>query len=392
MRRPEIIRVEGVPRYYSWGSLTAIPQLFGIDAGGRPVAELWFGAHRDDPSPAPEHDASLDELIAADPEHTVGADAMQRFGPHLPFLVKVLAADSALSMQVHPTRKQARAGFVAEEAAAIPRDAPQRNFRDDNHKPELLCALTPFEALCGFRPVEQTIALLDALAVPQLAATREHLSRPDGLRIAFTELLQHRDPAPLVAAVSERAHDSDDPALRPVRLLTHDFPGDIGIALSLLLNYVQLEPGEAIFLGAGNVHCYLRGTAVEVMANSDNVLRCALTSKHVDVGEVLAVTDFSALPEPRCAVDADGFGTTYLTPADDFRLQTVDLDAYKGSCALGLPGPHLVLCVEGGVTVERGRDEVALVPGQAAFVVAGDGSAVRLRGTGRVFWTTVGGA
>lgn len=389
---PEVIRVHGVARHYAWGSTTAIPSLLGLEANGRPIAELWFGAHPDDPSPAPDHDASLDELIAADPRWMLGQGAIDRFGPRLPFLVKVLAAETALSIQVHPTREQARAGFADEEARGIPRDAPDRNYRDDNHKPELICALTPFEALCGFRPVEQTVAHLDALAIPQLAHVRELLCGPDGLRAAFVHLLEHPDPAPIVDALSALARDSDDPSLRPLRLLAHDFPGDIGIALSLLLNYVRLEPDEALFLGAGNVHCYLRGTGVEVMANSDNVLRCALTSKHIDVAQVLAVTDFAPVLEPRCAVSQDGSGATYLTDVDDFRLQRLDLDAGPPAGADDMPGPQLVVCTGGAATVSRGGDEVVLAPGHAAFVAADDSSHVRIAGTGRVFRTTVGPA
>jgi mannose-6-phosphate isomerase len=366
--------------------------LFGLEADGRPIAELWFGAHPDDPSPAPDHDASLDELIAADPVRMLGGDALDRFGPRLPFLVKILAAETALSIQVHPTREQARAGFADEDARGIPRDAPDRNYRDDNHKPELICALTPFEALCGFRPVEQTVAHLDALAIPQLARMRDLLCGPDGLRAAFVHLLEHPDPRAVVEALSARAGESDDPSLHVVRLLAHDFPGDIGIALSLLLNYVRLEPGEALFLAAGNVHCYLRGTGVEVMANSDNVLRCALTSKHVDIPQVVAVTDFSSLAEPRCATAADEFGATYLTDVDDFRLRTVDVEAGGRSFAAEVPAPNLVLCTDGAATVSRLGDEIELAPGQAGFVPAGDGSAFRISGTGRVFWTTTGPA
>ena len=390
MTAPEVIRIEGVARHYAWGSPTAIPQLLGLEADGTPVAELWFGAHPGDPSPVPDLGTTLDDVIASDPVQLLGSDVARRFGNRMPFLVKVLAADVALSIQVHPTIEQAREGFSSEEARGIPRDAPERNYRDDNHKPELLCALTPFEALCGFRPVAQTLEVLDALDIAELRPLRDLLAGPDGLRAAFTALLQHPDPTALVAAVSERALAADDDGLRAQRLLTHDFPGDIGIVLSLLLNHVRLEPGDAIFLRAGNVHSYLRGTGIEIMANSDNVLRCALTPKHVAVDQVLAVADFTPMPDPRCPVDTDGFGATYLTPVDDFHLQAIDLDAYGGSCAAGLPGPHVVLCVDGHVTVSRSADRIVLRPGQAAFVVAGDGSAFTLDGAGRVYVASVG--
>ncbi|HJQ44159.1 MAG TPA: mannose-6-phosphate isomerase, class I, partial [Jatrophihabitantaceae bacterium] len=267
MTAPEVIRIEGVARHYAWGSPTAIPQLLGLEADGTPVAELWFGAHPGDPSPVPDLGTTLDDVIASDPVQLLGSDVARRFGNRMPFLVKVLAADVALSIQVHPTIEQAREGFSSEEARGIPRDAPERNYRDDNHKPELLCALTPFEALCGFRPVAQTLEVLDALDIAELRPLRDLLAGPDGLRAAFTALLQHPEPTSLVAAVSDRALASDDDRLRAQRLLTDDFPGDIGIVLSLLLNHVRLEPGDAIFLRAGNVHSYLRGTGIEIMAN-----------------------------------------------------------------------------------------------------------------------------
>jgi mannose-6-phosphate isomerase len=239
--------------------------------------------------------------------------------------------------------------------------------------------------------------VLDALALPELAEVRRLLDLPDGIRAAFTHLITAPDAAAIARAVSAAAaQQHDDPvvadALHVVALLTHDFPGDIGIAISLLLNYVRLAPGEAIFLSAGNVHCYLRGTGVEIMANSDNVLRCALTPKHVDVDEVLAIADFSPLEDPRCVAEDSGFGPSFDIPVPDFALSVVDLDAYKGGCAVGIPGPYLVLCVEDSVEVSA--DEAAplvLRPGRAAFVSSTrEGRAFTLRGSGRVFCATVG--
>ncbi|MCW2597608.1 MAG: mannose-6-phosphate isomerase, class, partial [Jatrophihabitans sp.] len=181
-----VLALDGTIRRYEWGSPTVIPELLGAEPDGAPVAELWFGAHPDDPSHVPADGRNLEAVIADDPVGILGADVVDRFGPQLPFLLKVLAAQKSLSIQVHPTLEQARAGFTAETAAGIPRDAPERNYRDANHKPELICALTPFEALSGFRPIEQTLAALAELDVPELGFLADLLRGPDPLRAAFT--------------------------------------------------------------------------------------------------------------------------------------------------------------------------------------------------------------
>jgi mannose-6-phosphate isomerase len=367
--------IEAATRNYEWGSATAIPKLLGREPDGRPVAELWFGAHPDDPSPA--EGESLDALIEADPVGLLGAAAVERFGPRLPYLMKILAADRALSIQVHPTRAQAQEGYAREEAAGIPRDAPNRNYRDANHKPELLCALAQFDALCGFRPVEATLGLLDGLGVPALAFVADALRGPDPLRTAFTALLSVEDPAPLVAAVAERAADAAEGPLYAARLAAQDAPGDIGVVVTLLLNYVRLQPGEAIYLGAGNVHAYLRGTGVEIMANSDNVLRCGLTRKHVDVPELLRITDFAPLREPR----RPALRGRFEVPVPDFALTRIELDE---PCGLDDPGPCIVLCTAGHAQV----GEVRVVPGSAVFVPAGQRATIS--GAGQVFVACVG--
>jgi mannose-6-phosphate isomerase len=375
---PSVIPLDGVARDYAWGSHTAIQRLLGLPEDGNPIAELWFGAHPDDPSPAPAHGSTLDALIDADPRRTLGPAVLERFGPRLPYLLKVLAADKALSIQVHPTIAQAQAGFDREDAAGIAREAPNRNYRDRNHKPELLCALTPFEALCGFRPVTETLALLDELALPELDFVADALRGPDPLRAAFTAILTRDDPAPVVQAVARRAATADDGPLRAARLAATDFPADVGVLLSLLLNYVRLEPGEAIYLGAGNVHAYLRGTGVEIMANSDNVLRCGLTPKHVDVPELLRITEFVELAEPRWPSRQGRFDV----PVPDFSLTQRHVAGQTELAAT--PAPCIVLCTDGELAVE----DVPVRPGHAVFVAAG--KPITLHGNGRAFVASVG--
>jgi mannose-6-phosphate isomerase len=356
MSEPAVFEIGGVLRRYDWGSPTLIPQLLGDEADGRPAAELWFGTHAGDPSPA--LGTTLDRVLA---------DAGE---PPLSFLLKILAAEKALSIQVHPNRAQAEAGFDREQAAGIPLDARERNYVDRNHKPELLCALTPFEGLCGFRPVAETLALLDELGLPELGFLAELLRGPEPLRAAFTAVLTHPDPGPIIAAVRSRAR-SDGPT-RAQYLIAEHFPDDIGLVVSLLLNYVRLEPGQAFYLAAGNVHGYLRGMGVEVMAASDNVLRCGTTSKHIDVPELLKITDFTELPDPIWP-EQDG---RYVVPVPDFVLQR---SAVHDEATLPAAGPRIVLATSGTVRV----DDVELAPGRAAFVRPH--RTATLAGAGQVF-------
>jgi mannose-6-phosphate isomerase len=397
-----LFAIEPTVRDYAWGSTTAIPTLRGETATGARIAELWFGAHTDSPALAPH--GALDELIAADPVRALGAEVAAQFDGQLPFLLKVLAADRALSIQVHPTLAQARAGFADEQARGIALDAPNRNYRDPNHKPELLCALTEFDALCGFRPVEQTLQFLRELDVTELGPVVDALGDADPLRTAFELLLEWpaSSRAALLAGVLEHCQRLSDGggewalAARASVLAAADFPGDIGVALALLLNAIRLHPGQAIFLGAGNVHAYVRGLGVEVMANSDNVLRCGLTPKHVDVAEVLRVADFSALREPRWpALPAESGplgGVTFSVPVADFELSRLPFglpaNPFDALVDAQMPGPQIILCTEGEVTAVSPTTRLLLRAGQAAFGSAGE--PIELSGAGTAFQASVG--
>jgi mannose-6-phosphate isomerase len=373
-----VVALDGVIRRYDWGSTSAIQELLGEQPDGRPAAELWFGAHQDDPAQVASQGTTLDALVAAAPAAELGAEVTERFDDRLPFLLKVLAADKALSLQVHPTIAQAQAGFAAEDSAGVGRDAGERNYRDTNHKPELICALTEFDALCGFRPVPVIRDVLAALALPELDFLSVALDSDDPLRSAFTAVLDHPQIASISRAVGERASGRGE-TLHGVALAAADFPEDAGVVLALLLNYVRLQPGEAIYLGAGNVHCYLRGTGVEIMANSDNVLRCGLTSKHVDVPELLKITDFAPVEEPRWP----SHGGSFEVPVPDFRLVRLTLEP-GARMSLHDAGPTIVLCADGAVSV----GDVAVARGHAAFV--GAGTAATLAGHGLVFVAGVG--
>jgi mannose-6-phosphate isomerase len=364
-------------RTYCWGSHTAIPELLGLPSPAEePCAELWIGAHPDDPSVL-STGIPLDKAIEAEPEALLGDAVADRFGPRLPFLMKVLAADAPLSLQAHPTIEQAQAGFAAEEAAGIPRTDPTRTFKDPCHKPELLLALTPFEALCGFRPVEESLHCLAKLQVPELKPTIAALAR-GGLRATLPQLLalspERRDE--LVRAVAAKAaafvaaHDPEFiNTYRWAAALAETYPGDPGVVISLMCNHLTLAPGEAVYLPAGNLHAYLCGAGVEVMASSDNVLRGGLTTKHVDLAALMEVLDFTDGKVPVLHPVLGPGGLRYRVPIEDFDLTHCELDS--GSGTLTTRGPQVLLCTEGAVTLTAGDDELVLGKGQSAFVPAG---------------------
>jgi mannose-6-phosphate isomerase len=402
--------IDGVLKRYAWGSLDAIPGLLGAAPDGEPVAELWLGAHPQDPSPVPCLGQTLDKAIASNPTGMLGIRTAARFGDRLPFLLKVLAPAKPLSIQVHPNLEQAWAGFVGENAAGVPSEDAGRNYRDANHKPELLCALTPFEALCGLRPVADTLRLFDALEVAELGPIRTLFEGEDGLRAAVSHLLRIGDPLPLVGAVADGCRrlsvngggggdgngggSGEWGALaRAVLLAESEFPGDIGVVVALLLNHIVLEPGEAVYVGAGTLHCYLRGMGVEIMANSDNVLRCGLTPKHIDVPELLKITNFRPLSDPRCPGTAVDGGREFRPPIPDFRLSILDVDPVSGPVSARGGAPYIVLCTHGAVEVgvegEAGvGSALALSLGRGAFVPASARS-FEVRGAGRAFLATV---
>ena len=364
-------------RTYPWGSHTVIPELLGQPSPAvEPQAELWMGAHPDAPSRLPDG-RSLDKAISADPALMLGDQVVQRFGPRLPFLMKVLAADRPLSLQAHPTTEQAESGFAAEEAAGIPRDDPARTFKDRFHKPEILCALTEVEALCGFRPVEESLHCLAKLQLPELKPTIAALAR-GGLRTAVPQLLalSTKRRASLVAAVAERAGQfvaAHDPEFintyRWATILAESYPGDPGVVISLMCNHLRLAPGEAVFLPAGNLHAYLCGAGVEVMASSDNVLRGGLTSKHVDLAALIEVLDFTDGKVPVLHPVLGPGGLRYPVPIDDFDLTRCQLGVAPG--VLTTSGPQLLLCTEGTATLASPDGEQVLRQGQSAFIPAG---------------------
>ena len=412
-----VFRLSNPIRPYAWGSRTHIPRLLGSEPGDQPAAEMWFGAHPADPSRLPDG-TTLAEAIDFEPDELLGPRVEQLFGPRLPYLLKLLAATEPLSLQVHPTSERARIGFAAEQAARVPLTSPTRRYQDSSHKPELLFALTRFEGMAGFRDCRKTAAILRRLELPwydEIAERLESSTAPfQTLRTLVTEMLALAGPA--LAARLEELGDAairaeaeshrvelrqrppvTDPASvdrEATRVfaqtveLTKLYPDDPGVLVTLLLNHVVLAAGEAMFLDAGVLHAYTSGFGVEVMAASDNVLRAGLTPKHVDVAELLEITNFTPSPPPMWAATsvAGSQVQQFTPPVTEFSL-TVGPAA---EATVADSGPRIVLALEGTVTVSTGDQVEILAGGDAVFVAHVDGP-VTLSGDGRVVAVSVPG-
>ncbi|WP_121833584.1 mannose-6-phosphate isomerase, class I [Streptomyces sp. S1] len=379
-------RLVNTVRPYAWGSTTAIPELLGTAPTGEPQAEMWMGAHPGAPSRTER--GPLNELIDADPVRELGERTVERFGPRLPFLFKILAAGAPLSLQVHPDLDQARSGFAAEEAAGIPVDAPHRTYKDAHHKPELICALTPFEGFCGFRAPADAADLIAALGVDSLKPYVDLLhAHPEeaALREVLTALLT-ADPEEIAHTVAEATAAADrlGGAHAPYARLAHHYPSDPGVIAAMLLHHVRLQAGEALYLGAGVPHAYLDGLGVEIMANSDNVLRCGLTPKHVDVPELLRIVRFDPADPAVLRPEASPSGEeVYETPTDEFRLSRFVRAEGAAPNDLTAPTPQILLAVAG----RPAAGALPLAPGESVFVPAGE--RIQLTGAGTVFRATV---
>ena len=404
-----MFRLDNPVRPYAWGSKTAMADLFGRAAPGSPEAEMWMGAHPDSPSIAKGAGGTpvrLDQLIRRDPHRLLGAEAAETFDGRLPFLAKVLAADAPLSLQVHPTEEQARAGYAAEEQAGVPRSASHRMYKDTNHKPEMIVALTHFEALCGLRSPAAAGKLFLELRSSFVAADTgipraidvvlERLGRDNGsLQTALDYLLRDGDAvSEAVAASADCLSGSGKLSMELTWLLklARAHPGDPGALVSLLLNYVALNPGEALCLPAGNVHAYLRGVGFEVMASSDNVLRGGLTSKHVDIPEFIGSVDFRPLPVPTIVGRQLQNGVTrWVPPFREFQVERLTIGPGTPKVPLRRNGPAVVLVVQGAGELATLGHSITLHAGESAFVPA-DASPVTLAASEELlaFAVTVG--
>ena len=375
-------KLVGVVQPYAWGSPTVIPELLGVEPTGQPQAELWFGAHPLAPSTAAGE--PLDKIVDRDPETVNGEAAVAAFGPRLPFLLKIIAADRPLSLQAHPSRAQAEVGWAREEAAGVPRDAPHRTYRDGWPKPEVLVALRVTEALCGFRDPEETYALFGRLGVPSVMALLEPLADEavpavERLCVVFSRLLRLEAPdrglVDAVLAAAAGVVDGDAELRTFARTATEIgsfYPGDPGVLAALLMNRMSLQPNEALYLPAGNLHAYLSGGGVEIMANSDNVMRGGLTPKHIDVTELLRVVDFTpgfgGLLEPRQEADRIWH---YPVPAPEFDLWRLEL-AEDPVPVPATGGGRILLVTDGAATLRSADAELELARGESALLTAAE--------------------
>jgi mannose-6-phosphate isomerase len=391
------VGITNTPRDYAWGSNGAISGLLGTAATGAPEAELWLGAHPGSPSrivdpSVADGRADLAAWIAADPDTAIGVTRPSG-EPRLPFLLKVLAAASPLSLQAHPTAEQAAAGFADEDARGVPSDAPTRNYKDAFPKPEIIYALEDgFRALCGFRPLEEThtaIGRLVELDNLTRAAGDASLQRwleatvpGSELRPVFEWLITRGDGVDeLISRVVTIAQAHPD-EFGTLVSLAQAYPGDPGILISLMLNEVTLKRGEVLYLPAGNIHAYLSGIGIELMVASDNVLRGGLTPKHVDVPELLSVLDFDPVGVPLLTARRVSETTRVFAPGAGFELIVID-----GESRVDIVGPAIVLCTSGTFSLAGSKSRSELAQGQAVYVTP-DESSMTIAGGGLLFVAT----
>ena len=405
-------RLSNPVRNYAWGSPVHIPRLRGLAVGGEPVAEMWLGSHVGAPSRV-DSGQGLDEVIKDSPFDCLGPRVVDSFGARLPFMMKLLAAAEPLSLQVHPSSERARIRFAQQTVEGVALTARERSYQDESHKPELIFALTRFEGMAGFRDVKKSAAILRLLGGQWLDEIADELEQSktafQSLRRVVTEMLalSGSDLAEKLESVRQLAAQAKSRLHRPpsrrrptvvdrasveresVRVfdqtlsLIDRYPKDPGVLVTLLLNHVVLAPGEAMYIPAGVIHAYTAGFGVEVMASSDNVVRAGLTSKYVDIPELLQVTDFTPTPPPLWqetklrGVD----GVQLSPPVQEFQLVVVTTGERAFTDDQG--GPKIVLCLEGAVSLVAMTSRAELAPGDSVFVTDADGP-ICVQGAGKV--------
>lgn len=403
-----MLKLTNPVRDYAWGSTTQLAEFLGQQPSGRPEAELWIGAHDGDPSTLSDG-RRLNAAIAEEPQRILGGRVCDIFGHRLPYLMKVLAVAEPLSLQVHPSSERARIGHGLETQQGVAVDSPTRNYKDQWHKPELIFALTRFEGLAGFRDVDKSVEILRLLNLrwaddiafrlesgPAFQALRgvvtdtlelsgralARILRDIGIAARHAEARARREEIRYRSAGGDQALVNRE-AIRvfaQLSTLVEKYPRDPGVLVTLLLNNVVLAPGEAMFVNAGVIHAYLSGFGVEIMASSDNVLRAGLTPKHMDVAELLHVTNFTPIPPPRWEPSERTADFVYIEPPVAEFCLTVGRAPLR---RLPTGGPRVVLVLQGSVEVSTDEQTLPLTQGESALVGHEDG-AFTVTGEGRV--------
>ena len=383
---------------YAWGSTTSMSELFGIaNDDGKPQAEMWMGTHPNGCSTVEKNGKTtlLSDLVNANPEQVLGTKVHKQFG-ELPYLLKILAAAKPLSIQVHPEKSRAAAGFARENDMGLAANAANRNYKDGNHKPELIYALTPYKAMNGFRVIDEIVALFEQAGVEVLNnQVAELKANPDAkhLEVFFKSLLsmkgELKDKAldQLMTGIDDKGSDEAEKfAFATIKDFAEEYPDDVGLFSPLLLNLIVLQPGEAMFLHAETPHAYLNGTGVEIMANSDNVLRAGLTPKYMDISELVANTRFTPIPykDLRTTPVVAGETEQFPVPVADFAIEVGNVNGQ--AITNKADSAEILLCLSGEVQVSSNGINLTLKPAESAFIEAqakdyhfeGNGKVVRI--------------
>ncbi|CAH1563906.1 Mannose-6-phosphate isomerase [Vibrio owensii] len=391
--KKNLFKLENVIQNYAWGSQSALTELFGIEnPTSQPQAELWMGAHPNGCSRLVGSELTLAQLIEQSPTHALGNYTDLRFG-QLPFLFKVLAAAKPLSVQVHPKLSKAKIGFEKENRVGLALNDSARNYKDGNHKPELVYALTFYKAMNGFRSVEDIISLFEQAKITVLKQALEQLkasANGQGLKSFFAQVmsLEGEDKSlalkQLNQAISEPCRTlKAREAFELIREFAIEFSDDVGLFSPLMLNIVELEPGEAMFLHAETPHAYVQGVGLELMANSDNVLRAGLTPKHMDLPELMDNTRFEAtdLEQIRLSPIVKEHKVGFPIPVEDFNFELITINGE--ALAEFVRGPEILFCLEGTLQISSTDEMVTLQKGESVFVCSG-AKQYQISGNGRI--------
>ncbi len=372
-----LFKLNNVIQNYSWGSKTSLNTLFGIEnPENQPQAELWMGTHPNGCSKNAETGELLSDLISKDPVNFLGNRTALDFG-ELPFLFKVLCAAEPLSIQVHPSKQAAEQGFMKENEMGVDIKAPNRNYKDPNHKPELVYALTPYKAMNGFRPIAQIIKLFEEIGLPslteQVASFKTH-PNSEGLQVFFKEIMSLNEEQKEMTLKELKLYMSFDKrneatllkeAVAYSRYFAQFYPNDIGLLSPLLFNLIELKPGEAMFLYAETPHAYIQGTGLEIMANSDNVLRAGLTPKYIDVPELINNTKFESIKPENIKIQPNK-DQSYPIPVPDFKFSIINVN--DDEQIYSLQSAEILFCIEGNIVVSSNGKQIKLQKGESMFV------------------------